>query len=108
MRLCLVFSSLYRGFRCLFLDWQGLANIDRIYASPRHGIEFIATKGVTEGMELLIDYGKQWNLNNSHKLEWLAKRKKKDARKKKEGVTSETYHKEGFVEGIHRKVGSTR
>mmetsp|Transcript_5388 Transcript_5388/g.9648 ORF Transcript_5388/g.9648 Transcript_5388/m.9648 type:complete len:365 (-) Transcript_5388:445-1539(-) len=96
-------SAFVPGLASLANGHESLANIDRVYFTPRRGIEWIATKGVTEGMELLIDYGKQWNLNNNHKLEYLAKKKKKDAKKKKEGVTTETHDREGYVDGIHKK-----
>ena len=35
---------------------ESLANIDRDYFTPRRRIEFVATKGVTEGMELVSIY----------------------------------------------------
>jgi len=102
-----------------------LSNLDRIYENsrsdyggqeapwhpgagaftPHHGIDFLATRDIEAGTELLIDYGEKWNWNNRVKQKRIAKKEKENAERAEAGedVTSDSRPKKGFVDGIHRK-----
>eukprot|EP00578_Thalassiosira_sp_NH16_P008917 CAMPEP_0181108662 /NCGR_PEP_ID=MMETSP1071-20121207/17750_1 /TAXON_ID=35127 /ORGANISM="Thalassiosira sp., Strain NH16" /LENGTH=966 /DNA_ID=CAMNT_0023192281 /DNA_START=91 /DNA_END=2991 /DNA_ORIENTATION=- len=105
-------------------DGPGLANMDRMYDksrsdyggyeapwhagagafTPHHGVEFKATRDVMEGMELLIDYGDQWQEENDYKLKHIARKEQENKVDSNDGSNNSDYRpKRGFVEGIHKK-----
>lgn len=111
-------SAFVPGIASLANSHPRMHNIDRIYENsrrdyngmvapfqpgagsftPHHTMEYETTKGVREGMELLMDYGTKFHSKMSAKLKGL--RKRHEGR----GLDgSSARARQGFVEGIDKK-----
>jgi hypothetical protein len=113
-------SALVPGIASLANSHPKMNNLDRDYASsrvdylgqtapwqpgvgaftPHHSVEFITTKSVRPGMELLLDYGDYWHGRMGEKLRGWQRRKEREANMKEEEKVRKL---QGFVEGIDRK-----
>ncbi|KAL9180901.1 hypothetical protein ACHAXT_009706 [Thalassiosira profunda] len=95
--------ALVPGLASLLNDHDELANVDRIYDydddEGGRGIEFAAIRPVTAGMELLMDYGEEWNSRNDAKLEFLEQRQ----RKKEAQISPSALQNKGHVAGLDGK-----
>lgn len=69
--------------------------------TPHHGVEFVATKGIRAGMELLLDYGEEWHASFLKKVRGWQRRKERE--EKMDDADAKKRHLKGFVNGIDRK-----
>lgn len=105
-----VINAFVPGFATLANHHEELNNIDRVYLEDygdeddasdynHAGIEYFATTDVTEGMELLLNYGEEWAENNYDQMDWIEKKNKRKAAANDDNI----YDRKGHVQGIDTK-----